>query len=85
VGLRTPSGCRQACEPSNRERNLGWETYGPRPIHLVVKEQRLVPLEGAYALEGITVVPLEQEVAAPFAMPQLADHGARDEGGRRAA
>ena|SRR5918994_7618068 len=35
-------------------------------------------------LEGITVVSLEQAVAAPFAMRQLADHGARDERGRRA-
>jgi hypothetical protein len=44
------------------------EIYGPRPFRLVVKDQWLVPLEGAYgeALEGITVVPLEQEVAAPL-------------------
>jgi crotonobetainyl-CoA:carnitine CoA-transferase CaiB-like acyl-CoA transferase len=51
-----------------------------------VKEQRLVPLESAYdeALEGITVVALEQEVAAPFATRQLVDHGARDVCGRRA-
>ncbi len=36
-------------------------------------------------LEGVTVVPLEREVAAPFATRQLADRGARDERGRRAA
>jgi hypothetical protein len=62
------------------------EIYGPRPFRLVVKEQRLVPLESAYdeALEGITVVALEQEVAAPFATRQLVDHGARDVCGRRA-
>jgi hypothetical protein len=63
------------------------EIYGARPIRLVVKEQRLVPLEGGYdggPLGQVTVVPLEQEVATLFAMPQLTDHGARDEGGRRA-
>jgi hypothetical protein len=36
-------------------------------------------------LEGITMVSLEQAVAAPLAMRQLADHGVVDERGRRAA
>ena len=36
-------------------------------------------------LEGITVVPLEREVAAPFAACRLADRNMRDERGRRAA
>ena len=34
------------------------------------------------SLEGITVVALEQEVAALLLTRQLADHGARDEHGR---
>ncbi len=31
-----------------------------------------------WPLAGIMVIPLEREVAAPFAMRQLADHGVRD-------
>jgi hypothetical protein len=76
--------------PSLRQQRIRFgmgATYGPGPFRSVVKEQRPVPLKGAYdgTLEGITVVPLLQEVAPPSATRQLADHGVRDERGRRAA